>query len=173
MCKFSQPHRKRAVRRPGKLAVVYLPCPKTRAKQGFWLTHQNTNDVFPYVHFLICLVYSLVWVVFVGRAGQCACPRHSASPLCSHYFLCPFGSGLQCLCSNNHYRSNLLSGTQCLMCFILSTNTHHIPRPPNAAPRSLVLLALWVLLFNRLNLHYHVLFIGAAVVVSWRYLVKV
>nr|AKN35688.1 hypothetical protein [Vibrio kanaloae]AKN38287.1 hypothetical protein [Vibrio sp. 1S_269]AKN37392.1 hypothetical protein [Vibrio kanaloae]AKN37796.1 hypothetical protein [Vibrio kanaloae]AKN38886.1 hypothetical protein [Vibrio kanaloae] len=51
MCKFSQPHKKHALRQPGKLAIIYLPCPKRRAKQGYWLTYQNTNDVFPYVHF--------------------------------------------------------------------------------------------------------------------------
>lgn len=137
MCKFSQPHKKHALRRSGKLAVVYLPCPKTRAKQGNWLTHQNTNNVFPYVHFLIYLIHSLVWVVFVGRTGQCACPRHSASPLRSHSFLCPFYSGLQCLCSNNHYRSNLLSGTQCLMNpYFVHKHTPHPPPTQCCAPFS-------------------------------------
>ncbi len=128
MFKFSQPHRKRAVRQPGKLAIVYLPCPKRRAKQGSWLTHQNTNNVFPCGHLLVCLIHSSLRSVFVGRAVQCACPRHSASPFCSHSFLCPFGSGLQCLCSNNPYRSNLLSGTQCL---INPSFVHkHTPHPP-------------------------------------------
>lgn len=128
MCKFSQPHRKRAVRQPDKLAIVYLPCPKRRAKQGSWLTHQNTNNVFPCGHFLMCLIHSSLRSVFVGRAGQCACPRHSASPLRSHFFLCPFGTGLQCLWSINHCRSLSLSGTQCLMnpSFVYK----HTPHPP-------------------------------------------
>ena len=61
-CKFSQPHKKHALRRPGKLAIVYLPCPKTRAKQGISGASKHKQRVFMRVRPSLSMIHHL-WCV--------------------------------------------------------------------------------------------------------------